>query len=171
MTKRRVRITDLMAEFAQPHKTLMAWLSDAGVPRASDKTFPYAEAVAAIKLRTDEPATLRDRYDARGVDTDDARRELIESKREAERERARRLRLQNEKLAGNLVSRDDIEDAGRDLVVRARTALLAIGTKVAPRLVNEPSAATIAATIDQEIRAALVTLADPDAFINDVLGI
>lgn len=170
MTTRRVKITELMAEFSQPHKTLTGWLQDAGVPRASDKTFPYKQAVAAIKLRTDEPSTLRERYDARGIGDDAARRELIESKREAEQERTRRLRLQNEKLAGNLISRDDVEDTGRDLIVRARTALLAIGQKVAPRLVNEPSAATIAHEIDQEIRAALQQLADPEAFLAELLA-
>ncbi len=162
----RVRITELMAEFNQPHATVMQWLRDAGVPRAADNTFSREQAVAAIKLRTDEPATLRERLtyaptQSKLGDNED-RRALIEAKRRFAEEQSRKLKLQNDKLESALLDRETVAATGLDVVARARVAFLAIGAKLAPRLAGETDSKKIAAMIDEEARAALSALADLD---------
>jgi len=160
----RAKITELMDEHNQPHSTLMQWLDDAGVERANDKTFDRDEAVAAIKLRTDEPATLRERLTSSQskLGDDEARRELIESKRAFAAEQARRLKLQNDRLESSLLERDIVAATGKDVIARARVAFLAIGAKLAPRLAGETDTKKIASMIEDEARAALSALADLD---------
>jgi hypothetical protein len=161
----RARITELMDEFNQPHKTLTQWLKDAGIPRANDKTFPYDAAAAAIRLRTDETATLRERLTSSAptkLGDDDARLALIESKRQFAAEQTRKLKLSNDRVEAALLDRETVAATGRDVIARARVAFLAIGAKLAPRLAGETDSKKIAAMIDEEARAALSALADLD---------
>jgi len=154
-----------MAEFHQPHAMLTQWLRDAGVARNRDKTFPRDAAVAAIKLRTDETATLRERLTyapPTKLGDDDARLALIESKRQFSAEQTRKLKLQNDKLEASLLDRGVVAATGRDVIARARVAFLAIGAKLAPRLVGETDTKKIATLIEDECRMALTSLADLD---------
>jgi len=161
----RAKITELMAQFNQPHATLTQWLRDAGVARSRDKTYDRDEAVAAIKLRVDEVATLRERLTTNAptkLGDDAARLALIESKREFASEQTRRIRLQNDRLEQSLLDRDVVAATGRDIIARARIAFLAIGPKLAPRLANETDVKRISAMIEDEARAALLALSDLD---------
>jgi len=166
MRNERVGITTLMQEFNQPHKTLMQWLQDAGIPRATkDKTFPHDAAAAAIRLRTDATATLRERLTTSAptkLGDDEARLALIESKRQFAAEQTRKLKLSNDRVEAALLDRETVAATGRDVIARARVAFLAIGAKLAPRLAGETDVKKIAATIEEEARAALSALADLD---------
>ncbi|MGJ0426760.1 hypothetical protein [Methylocystis sp.] len=166
MEPTRIGVTALMVEFHQPHSTIKGWLDEAQIPRAHDKSYPADEARAAIKLRIDEESTLRDRYDSTSAKQadDDARRALIQAKREIAEEHARKLRLQNQKLENSLLDRETVAATVADLIARAKVAFLAVGPKVAPRLAGETDPKKIVAAIDDECRAALAALADLDAF-------
>ncbi len=140
MRSGRVGITALMNEFNQPHTKIAQWLRDAGVERASDKTFDYEKAHAAIKLRTDETSLLRERLTSAApqrLGDDPARLALIQSKRQFAEEQTRKLKLHNDKLEASLLDREVVAATGKDVIARARVAFLSIGAKLAPRLVGE----------------------------------
>jgi phage terminase Nu1 subunit (DNA packaging protein) len=74
-------------------------------------------------------------------------------------ERARKARLEREQLEGTLLWRDEVLASWTSLYTVVRTRLLAIPSKVAPRLVGKTSAAEIAEVIRIEIYEALEELA------------
>lgn len=92
--------------------------------------------------------------------------ELARAKAEAERHRAEKMRLQNERLRGSLVERADVEETGRRILGDLRVALLAVGARVAPRVTGCADAKTVARLIEEEIRNSLTAFADPDKFLE-----
>lgn len=170
----RATITELAEEFHIARSVALRHLQDAGVPRdTKDLTFAYAAAAEAIRIRLDEAKITGHRNAGRasnGASLDDeARRALNASKAEAEQMRARKLRLEVERKEGNLVERSAVEKAGLHVIVAARTAFLALGAKVAPRLLHLADERQIAKIIEDEARIALGALSDIEAFLDEVL--
>lgn len=165
----RATITDLAAEHHIARDRAKAILDRAGVKRSSvDLTYDADDAAAAIKAALNPHVVAGNRAAGRVNDKSEVAEHhvaLALSKRDAEAERARKLKLQNDKLEGELIPRAEVEQAGVDLVTRARSAFLSLGKKVAPRLAGLDDEKLIAALIEDEARRALGKLADVDAFV------
>lgn len=202
MTTRRARVTDLVAEFHISDTTVRTYLRDAGIPRAADKTWPYADAAAAIRSRKDIAKTLGNRLHGRagGIRTlhdltgkaaepeidpfdetpsiraaapaapalDEMRADFMTSKAAAEAERARKLKLVNDREEGRLIDRAAVEATVVSLVTTTRTALLSLGPRLAPLVTGETDPRTVRATIDAEVRRVLGSLADEGALLDEV---
>ncbi len=167
----RATISELAEEFHISRSAALRYLKEAGLPRAADKTFDRDDAAEAIELRKDEATTNGNRLAGRagGISDDAARGALAASKAESERMRARKLRLEVERREGNLVERSAVETTGLHVIVAARTAFLALGAKVAPRLLHLADERQIAKIIEDEARIALGALSDIEAFLDEVL--
>lgn len=89
-----------------------------------------------------------------------------DAKAQTELYRAEKFRLQNEKLAGRLIDRQDVTDTGIRILADVRTAFLALGPRVADRLVGKTDAREIARAIEAEARIVLGELADDEKFFE-----
>ena len=96
--------------------------------------------------------------------------DLATARAESERQRARKLSLENARLERDLISKDDVREAGRHFASGVKQSLLAFGNQVAPALVGLP-AAEIAAEVNRQMRETLAALGDPAEFvINRILA-
>jgi hypothetical protein len=89
-----------------------------------------------------------------------------DAKAQTELYRAEKFRLQNEKLAGRLIDRQDVTDTGIRILANVRTAFLALGLRVADRLVGKTDAREIARAIEAEARTVLGELANDEKFFE-----
>lgn len=88
-----------------------------------------------------------------------------EAKTQSELHRARKLQIENEVAEGKLIDRQSVHDTGVNLVTEVRTALLAVGNRVAGKLVGLSDTTEIATIVEAGIRDVLATLADEAAFV------
>lgn len=93
-----------------------------------------------------------------GPKKSDFDREIAEIKRD-------KARIELEELRGNVHFAEDVQRVMADIIVTAKTKLLAIPSRVAPKAANEPSP-VVQQLIEAEIFAALEALAayDPAIF-------
>lgn len=86
------------------------------------------------------------------------------AKAQAELHRARKLELQNAKLEGSLVDRQAVTDTGARIFADVRTALLSLGPRIAPKVLDRSDAREVARIVVAEVRDVLSTLADETRF-------
>ena len=153
-------------------------LDDAGIAPNAKGRFPLDLALAAIDAQRSpdkalgrqaaaiiNPATTTAAGGAAKPVSD-----LATARAESERQRARKLSLENARLERDLISKDDVREAGRHFASGVKQALLSFGNQVAPSLVGR-SAADIAAEVNRLMRETLTALGDPAEFvINRILA-
>ncbi|MGY4289168.1 hypothetical protein ACVWXO_008388 [Bradyrhizobium sp. LM2.7] len=93
---------------------------------------------------------------------------LAEAKAHAERLRARKIELQNAQLEGSLISRDAVTATGKRILAEARTALLSLGHRLAPKVAGKTDTREIARIVETEVRDVLGALADDKRFFADL---
>ncbi|MDI4236803.1 hypothetical protein OZ411_28730 [Bradyrhizobium sp. Arg237L] len=146
-----------------------AGLDQATVRRAlaaSDITEAQAEAdfdnaVEAVTAIADTAKVIGHAASGRGEGSSNA---YAEARAQAELHRARKLELQNAKLEGSLVDRDAVTATGARIIAEVRTALLALGHRVASKAMGKTDAREIARIVEAEVRDVLGVLADEEKF-------
>lgn len=93
---------------------------------------------------------------------------LAEAKAHAERLRARKIELQNAQLEGSLISREAVTVTGQRILAEARTALLSLGHRLAPKVAGKTDTREIAGIVETEVRDVLGALADDKRFFADL---
>ncbi|WP_201723706.1 hypothetical protein [Bradyrhizobium neotropicale] len=93
---------------------------------------------------------------------------LAEARAHAERLRARKIELLNAKLEGSLIPREAVTATGQRILAEARTALLSLGHRLAPKVAGKTDAREIARIVETEVRDVLGTLADEAKFFADL---
>lgn len=91
---------------------------------------------------------------------DNERRELLTARTEAQREQGRKLRLANDLAEGRSIKRDALTETLIAIVAAARSSLLALGDRVAPKIVGLTDADEIAEIVNAEAEICLGELAD-----------
>lgn len=141
----------------------------AGVP-LRDGLYDREAALAAIESEID-PARVAG-HGSRGLG--DARETEVSSyataRARAEAARAEKLELEVLQTRGALVEREAVTEAGRNLVFRVREDLLALGQRVAPKIIGMTDEATIAKTINEQVRLLLGAMAEAARFEREVLA-
>jgi len=136
-------------------------LSRAGIESDDEGRFPKEQAKDALAA-TKRPAAVAGQ--AAGIRHApihvDVANELARSKRDYAAEQARALKLKNGKLAGLLVSRDEVEATFLQVSTDIRQALLGLPRKLAPLLVEMKDERAIRKLLDDEIKRTLHKLAD-----------
>lgn len=93
---------------------------------------------------------------------------LAEAKAHAERLRARKIELLNAKLEGSLIPRDAVTATGARILAEARTALMALGHRLAPKVAGKTDTREIARIVENEVRDVLGALASDDRFFAEL---
>lgn len=93
---------------------------------------------------------------------------LAEAKAHAERLRARKIELQNAQLEGCLISREAVTVTGQRILAEARTALLSLGHRLAPKVAGKTDTREVARIVETEVRDVLGALADDKRFFADL---
>jgi hypothetical protein len=130
-----------------------------------------ATALEILRAEVDPARVAGHNANARGDHGAPEVNTLAKARAEAETERARKLKIENARRAGELVAVEDVRQAGANIVVRARAAFLSLGPRVSDRLVNVTDRTEIETIIEAEARAILKELADPTAFVDSLLGL
>jgi hypothetical protein len=80
-----------------------------------------------------------------------------------ERVKTRKTELQVKQQEGLLHHADDVKAIWNNIVVAAKSRLLAIGVKVSPQIAGETDSSIIKGAIDREVREALQEIKEYDA--------
>lgn len=132
------------------------------------KTVSYDEALQLAEAISDPARVIGHAVNGRGDGGYSATDELAAVKVEAEKQRVEKMRLQNERQRGALISREDVTETGRKLLGDLRVALMAVGVRVAPRVTGLTDPKEAARIIEHEIVATLKSFADADDFLERV---
>lgn len=127
--------------------------------------YPFAEACAFISEHAD-PARIAGHASLGRGDGGNApaTNSLAEARAMAERFRARKLELENAKTEGRLIDRETVTNTGVHIIATVRTAMLALGYRLAPKVANKSDLKDLARIVENEVRDVLGELADPEAF-------
>ncbi|MET4479467.1 hypothetical protein [Bradyrhizobium sp. F1.13.3] len=93
---------------------------------------------------------------------------LAEAKAHAERLRARKIELLNAKLEGSLIPREAVTATGARILAEARTSLLSLGHRLAPKVAGKTDTREIARIVETEVRDVLGALSDDQRFFADL---
>ncbi|CCE01128.1 hypothetical protein [Bradyrhizobium sp. STM 3809] len=156
----------LVAEAAGlDHQTVRRALATADV---DIEALDFDKAVQTVKAIADKDRVLGNATLGRGEGGDANTNALASARAEAERHRAEKLRLQNEKLAGSLISRDAVTETVVRLFGDLRVALMAVGVRLAPRVSGSTDQKVVARLIEDELRHTLITFADADRILRQI---
>lgn len=137
--------------------TVRRSLESAGLTEAQAAADP-AKAVETVKTLADNDRAIGHAVNGRGEGG--ANREYAAAKAEAERHRAEKLRLDNERKRGKLIDRADATETITRILGDLRATLLAMGGTLAPVLAGQTDVRAIAKLIDNEVRDKLSQFAD-----------
>ncbi|KYK44299.1 hypothetical protein A1D31_36750 [Bradyrhizobium liaoningense] len=129
----------------------------------------FAKAVETVRAVADTDKVLGHNASGRGEGGGNSSA-YADARAQTELYRAEKFRLQNEKLAGRLIDRQDVTDTGIRILADARTAFLSLGLRIADRLVGNTDAREIARAIEAEARIVLGELADDQKFFAALEG-
>jgi hypothetical protein len=164
-----VSAKQLKAETHLSTPTIRAACLRAGV-RMEAGLFDHQAALAAIRSEVD-PARVAG-HAASGLGDQphgSAITTLADSRAYGERMRARKIEIEVLQAEGKLVDRDEVIATGRDFIVRVKSALLNLGTRAAPHVVNNSDIADIARKINEQVRSILGELSSEDVWNDSVL--
>ena len=154
-------------------KTVRACADAAGIigARGRNGGYPVEETLRAVEDHGAPARIAGHQSNGRGQGAaGTAAQTLADARARAEIARAGKIELELEIRRGELVERASVEAAGRSLVADARTALLSVGLRLAPRLAGLSDENQINAIITNEVRVVLGALSDEAAFIAEVLS-
>ncbi|MET4603273.1 hypothetical protein ABIB90_002751 [Bradyrhizobium sp. JR4.1] len=152
----------------------VAGLDQATVRRAvaaagfNPKTITFAEASQLAKSIADPARVLGHATNGRGEGAHTATETLADARAHAERLRARKIELLNAKLEGSLIPREAVTTTGARILSEARTALLSLGHRIAPRVAGKTDTREIARIVESEVRDVLGALANDDRFFAEL---
>lgn len=107
--------------------------------------------------------SMRDREELRNKKPDEIRLDVEVQKLFHERIKTRKTELQVKQQEGLLHHADDVKAIWNNIVVAAKSRLLAIGVKVSPQIAGETDSSIIKGAIDREVREALQEIKEYDA--------
>ncbi|MGY3589011.1 hypothetical protein ACVIGB_002034 [Bradyrhizobium sp. USDA 4341] len=122
----------------------------------------FARAVETVRSSADNDRVIGHAASGRGEGGTNS--EYAAAKAEAERYRAEKMRLQNERLRGSLIDRASVTKTYTRILGDLRTTLLAMGGKLAPQLLGQTDVRLIAKILDTEMRDTLTVFADEQKF-------
>ena len=113
--------------------------------------------------------SMRDREELRNKKPEEIRLMVEAQKYEHEAIKTRKTELQVKQLEGTLHHADDVKAVWNNIIVAAKSRLLAIGVKVSPQIAGETDTSIIQGNIDREVREALQEIKEYDAsvFLKD----
>jgi hypothetical protein len=156
---KRGKIQEIAEECGVNHKTVRNALAKAGLI-AGRGGYDFAEAVAAVNAIAD-PARVNGHAVTRGNGDGGA---MLDARTRHEHLKARRLEIENQKLEGDLISREAVTATGIHIITTTRTALLTLGNRVAEKVAGKSDVREIARLVDAEVRDVLGALADETTF-------
>lgn len=106
---------------------------------------------------------MRDREELRNKKPEEIRLMVEVQKLEHEKAKTRKTQLQVMQQEGVLHHADDVKAIWNNIIVAAKSRLLAIGVKISPQIVGETDSAIIKDMIDKEVREALHEIKEYDA--------
>jgi phage terminase Nu1 subunit (DNA packaging protein) len=109
--------------------------------------------------------SMRDREELRNKKPDEIRLMVEVQKLEHEKYKTRKTQLEVMQQEGVLHHADDVKAIWNNIIVAAKSRLLAIGVKVSPQVAGETSATLIQEAIDREVREALHEIKEYDASV------
>lgn len=107
--------------------------------------------------------SMRDREELRNKKPEEIKFMVEVQKLEHEKFKTRKTQLQVMQQEGVLHHADDVKAIWNNIIVAAKSRLLAIGVKVSPQIAGETDSALIKDTIDREVREALHEIKEYDA--------
>jgi hypothetical protein len=158
---KRGTIQKIADECGVDHSTVRRALERAGL-KSGRGGYSFDEAVAAVKANAD-PARLNGHAVTRGNGDGGA---MLDARTRHEHLKARRLEIENQKLEGDLISREAVTATCITIITTARTALLTIGSRAAEKVANKSDVREIARLIEFEIRDVLGALGDEQKFLE-----
>lgn len=109
--------------------------------------------------------SMRDREELRNKKPEEIKLMVEVQKLEHEKYKTRKTQLQVMQQEGLLHHADDVKAIWNNIIVAAKSRLLAIGVKVSPQIAGETSSALIQDAIDREVREALHEIKEYDASV------
>jgi hypothetical protein len=156
----RGTIQKIADECGVNHKTVRNALERAGL-KSGRGGYVFEEAVAAVRTIAD-PARVAGHAATRvGGNGGGA---MLDARTRHEELKARRLEIENQKLQGDLISRESVTATGVHIITTARTALLTLGYRVAEKVAGKTDVREIIRLVDAEVRDVLGALADETTF-------
>jgi hypothetical protein len=149
--------------------TIRAALKAANIEADTGK-FDEVSALAALAAQVDPARTAGHAAAGLGDVSSKPISAYADARANSERMRARKLELEILSRSGELVDREQVKQIGTSLITSARIALLAVPSKVAPKLLDIKNALDAQRIVDQAIRDALGDLADELKFVAEVLS-
>ncbi len=159
---RRGKIQEIADECGVDHRTVRRALERAGL-KAGRGGYGYAEAVAAVNANAD-PARVNG-HAATRVSENGGGGKMLDARTRHEELKARKLEIENQKLEGELISREAVTATGIHIITTTRTALLTLGSRVAEKIAGKTDVREIARLVDAEVRDVLGVLSDPETFL------
>jgi hypothetical protein len=145
------------------HKTVRNALAKAGLI-AGRGGYDFDAAVTAVNAIAD-PARVNG-HAATRVGGNGNGGAMLDARTRHEELKARRLEIENQKLEGDLISRDAVTATGIHIITTTRTALLTLGHRVAEKVAGKADVREIARIVDAEVRDVLGALSDEAAFLS-----
>lgn len=159
---KRGTIRKIADEAGVDQATVRRALQEAGV---SADEVGIAKAVETVTAIADPARIIGHAVNGRGEGEHSATTDaLAEAKAHAARLQARKLELQNARLEGSLISREAVTATGIRIIAEVRTALLALGYRLADKVAGKTDVQEIARITESEVRAVLGELADEARF-------
>jgi len=155
----RGTIQEIADECRVDHKTVRRALERTGL-KSGRGGYHFDAAVAAVNAIAD-PARLNGHAVTRGNGGGGA---MLDARTRHEHLKARRLEIENQKLEGDLISRDAYTATGIHIITTTRTALLTLGHRVAEKVAGKSDLREIARLVDVEVRDVLGALSDETTF-------
>jgi hypothetical protein len=143
------------------HRTVRNVLAKANLT-AGRGGYSFDEAVAAVNAIAD-PARVNGHAVTRGNAGNGGA--MMDARTRHEELKARRLELENQRLEGELISRDAVTATGIHIITTTRTALLTLGHRCAEKVAGKTDVREIARIVDAEVRDVLGALADETKFL------
>jgi hypothetical protein len=150
--------------------TIRAALKAAEVKADATGKFLEAAALAALAEQVDPARTAGHAAAGQGDVTGKPISAYADARANSERMRARKLELEILSRSGELVDREQVKQIGISIITSARIALLAVPSKVAPKLLDIKHALDAQRIVEEAIRDALGDLADELKFVAEVLS-
>jgi hypothetical protein len=160
MTK-RVKLQAIADECGVDHKTVRRAVERAGLT-AGRGGYDFDAAVAAVQAIAD-PARINGHAVTRGNAGSGGA--MLDARTRHEELKARRLEIENERLEGDLISRDAVTATGVHIITTTRTALLTLGHRCAEKVAGKTDVREIARIVDAEVRDVLGVIADEQTFL------
>jgi predicted DNA binding protein len=158
---KRGKIREIADECGVDHSTVRRALERAGLS-AGRGGYSFAEAVEAVKAIAD-PARVNGHAATRVGGNGDGGK-MLDARTRHEELKARRLEIENQKLEGDLISRDAVTATGIHIITTTRTALLTLGHRVAVKVAGKSDVQEISRIVDAEVRDVLGALSDETTF-------